>query len=312
VTSQAWQNALAGPADRSAWRVWADELLSAGDPRGEWLQLELDAEEGPLRGLARGRLMQLREEGLARILPPGVEVAHAKTWRSLLISARVHVARAAAPEDPRWFSVRHLSFFFQTRPPTIAQWRRTPLVAGSIDALDSVTELELEGLQVLAEGPPRPRLTRVGGLWPLGRVPAVPPTEFVRAWRSVLARHPGVADVHLGWLGPIDGASRVLEPLLDPRLTRCSVEGSPDELPGYDAWVRDTGFAGELVVELRQTSLLRASVVVGRDVLVLRAVPRVAQDATRSVQDGFSRRGLSARVTLAPPLAGIEPFPPPR
>lgn len=312
MTSPAWQRALAAPDDRGAWRVLADELISTGDPRGEWLQLELDAEEAPLKGLARGRLTRLREEGLAFVLPAGVEPAHAKTWRGLLISARVQASRSVGAPDPKWRSVRNLSFFVESRWPTVEQWKKTPLGGEDLHWLEGVSELELEGLRVLAAGPAWPRLTRVWALWPTGRVPSVPSWEFVSTWRAVLERQVGVRDVHVDWAPPIDQANAFLRPLLDQRLTRFAVSGGPSAVVDYDAWVRGTGFAGEFVVELRQASLLRASVVVGRGVLVLRAEPRVAEEARQSVLRAYRERGLNAQVRVEPRVKEMELVPPPR
>jgi uncharacterized protein (TIGR02996 family) len=76
----AWDLALIAPhEDQGPWRVLADMLTEAGDPRGELMQLQLEAEQGALKGLAKGRLqsLQMKEE------QPGQTRADAtRPWRA--------------------------------------------------------------------------------------------------------------------------------------------------------------------------------------------------------------------------------------
>jgi hypothetical protein len=307
----AWQAALAAHGeDRAPWRVLADVLTDRGDQRGEWLQLELDAEEGRLKGLARGRLQQLRHGLVPRVVPPGVDMGSVRLWRTLFVAGRAQVSTAREAADPRWGSVRHLGFFIERRTPTAAQWGSTPL-ARALPWLESLAELEEEGLQLLGQGLSFPRLRRVWALWRLGRARELPVATYDALWSAVFARQPALREVHVGWAGPVRSAAPYLEGLLARGLERLGVEGSPDDVVEFDAWVRGTGFRGEFVVELRRQRLRRATVLVGRDALLLRCQPRVADEARESLQQAFRDVGRAPAVRVEAALEGWEQLPPP-
>lgn len=313
--TQAWQAALVAPVDElGPWRVLADLLLAEGDLRGEWMQLELDAEGGPLRGLARGRHVQLRHEVFPRLVPPGVGLGDAHAWRGLITRCRVQVSKACQPDDPRWRTVRHLSFFFEPRVNSIEPWRQTPLGGTQLLALDTLAELQVEGTPLLIDGPVLPRLSRVWWTWPLGRPwLRFSVDQFREVWAAVLERQRGIRELHVGWMGSVGAAAPMLEWLLERGLDRIGVEAAESDLPDFDAWVRNTGYRGEFVVELRRTSLRRATVTVGRDELVLRCEPgRVARDALAAVRGSFEAVGRSPAIRVEGPLEGQLPLAPPR
>lgn len=311
----AWQRAFLAPvAERGAWRVLADMLLAEGDPRGEWVQLELDAEEGTLKGLARGRLTEVRERFLPRLLPPGVAAEDARTWRGVLVGCRLQVSKAQQPDDPRWRTVRHLSFFFEPRITSTAPWRQTPLGGSQLWWLETLAEVEVETLPLLVAGPVLPRLRRIWWTWPLGRPQLrLTPADFLAQWGAVLDRHRGVRELSVGWAGPLDVAAPFLEGLLGRDLERLGVEGTPTEVLDFDRWVRASRFRGEFVVELRQESFRRATVTVGRDELVLRCDPRVAPQVLARLREEYASVGRAAApMRVEPPLEGQLPYARPR
>ena len=94
----AWRRALAGPwEDAAPWRVLADMLLADGDPRGELMQLQLDAELGPLKGMARIRAQRLLEELTPRLLPPGVRPQRAVVSRAVPVECQLRPVEATQP-----------------------------------------------------------------------------------------------------------------------------------------------------------------------------------------------------------------------
>lgn len=193
---QAWRVALQH-ADPAPWRVLADRLVEAGDPRGEWMQLELDAEAGTLKGLARGRRQQLVEALRVPLTPPGVSEKGLVFERAVPVACRTRARAAQAPGDPRWRSVRELTYEVEHPRPTVDEWAATALCGGALWCLETLRGVHAETLAALGRAPPLPRLRT---LWmhtlrDVGHPPQ-PPLDWDEAWTSALAAQPTVREVH--------------------------------------------------------------------------------------------------------------------
>ncbi len=270
---QAWETALAAPRDdQHPWRVLADMLLGEGDLRGELMQLELDAELAPLRGLARGRREALRRDLWPQLAPPGISPEPVVLERGVVVECTLRAERARDPADPRWRLVRRLRFDPWRQPEALAPWARTPLTGGQLLRVEQVDDVAEEALALLARAPPMPRLRRLGLMGDLGRSPAAAPTDWARLWPEVLPRHPRLRELELGWAGSPASGLRRLESLREADLDRVTVEASPDELVELHAWRQTVSPRFVLEASLRQRSL-GARVELHPDALVLRALP---------------------------------------
>ena len=66
-----YERVFADPDDDQARMVLADALAELGDPRGEFIVIQLTAPGGRARGIARLRELQLRRDLGPGWLPPG-------------------------------------------------------------------------------------------------------------------------------------------------------------------------------------------------------------------------------------------------
>jgi hypothetical protein len=152
----AWDAALANPNDVQYWRVLADVLLAHNDPRGEWLQIELEREQGPLKGLAKARAVTLTGE-YQRHLPPGA--IGESPWRTLFEMVRLRQIVPAAQNDPRWRLVPKL---FLECIASYDLWRQSALAGEQLVRLQTVLGVEEDVLTVMADGRARfPALEKI-------------------------------------------------------------------------------------------------------------------------------------------------------
>ena len=287
----AWELALSAPRrELGPWRVLADMLLGEGAPRGEWMQLELDAEQAPLKGLARGRLVRLREELLPQLLPLGVVPTKVEVHRGVLVGCVVIASQARTPNDVRWQTVRRLAFSPERQPPSIQSWQRTPLGGPHLRRLVSLVDIEQEAMEVLASGPAIPSLESLGLLGHVGRPPGGGPAPWARWWSLVLPRHPKLREVHLGWSGLQSVTEARLEGVRTAALTRVLVSAGPDDLRGLHTWAVAARPDWEFVAEFRDPRLAGASVVLGQSVLVLRCSPAQAERAEEQIRSSWRGR----------------------
>lgn len=248
--AQAWAAALdAPPGDLGPWRVLADALLTEGHMQGELIQLELDAEAGLLRGLARLRHLQLRDELRASLLPPGVAPSDAQWFRGVITECTAIVTAAQAPEDARWRSVRHLHFHVEPYPPSLEDWRSTPLTGSHLRHLESLSGLAPAALEVLAGAPGRPRLRRLR-LRGDSRFQPGDPVPWARWWEPVLAAHPALREVDLGWSQAPGALEARLATVARLDLDRVIASEQVTALAGLSAWYFTASPRFTLVVQL--------------------------------------------------------------
>lgn len=127
-----YEQIFANPDDDGPRVVLADYLSELGDPRGEFIAIQLTEPHGAT-GLARGRAKQLKRHYEAW-LPPGVQRSTAVFRRGFL-----HACRWMAPTDPShraWKTVEQLAC---ANVPRVDGFDRGALFAG--DALPRLKEL---------------------------------------------------------------------------------------------------------------------------------------------------------------------------
>lgn len=280
---RAWKRALDGPwEDVAPWRVLADMLLASGDPRGELMQLQLDAEAGPLKGLARIRERRLVEELTPRLLPPGVRPGRADLARAVPVACQLRPVDATEPSHPAWQTVRHLAFDPYQQPADLRLWAKTPVAGGRLAFVERIDDLAEAALPLLHSAPALPRLRRLGVMGIVGR-PGHQPTDWPRAWDAVLSRHPSLQELELGWAGSPEEARDRLDALGAFPLERVTVEVGPMELVELHAWASTQRPRFVLEARLRQESL-GAFLELHPDELVLRARPGRHAEAAASIR----------------------------
>ncbi|MCB9674859.1 MAG: hypothetical protein H6737_07065 [Alphaproteobacteria bacterium] len=104
---------LRDPADTGAVLVWVDALLEAGDARGRFARLQLDAEERVLKPAEKKEMAALAKANNAvwlGSLGPSVEPRTARWRRGLLssITAKPKRIKPAVMADPAWRTVEQL------------------------------------------------------------------------------------------------------------------------------------------------------------------------------------------------------------
>lgn len=282
----AWARALSGPwEDLGPWRVLADMLLANGDPRGELMQLQLDAEAGPLKGLARIREQRLVEELAPRLLPPGVRPGRGVIARGVPVECQLRPIDATQPSHPAWQTVRRLTFDPYQQPADLRSWAQTPVAGGRLAFVERIDDLAEEALSLLHTAPALPRLRRLGVMGIIGR-PGHQPTDWPRAWGAVLPRHPSLKALELGWAGSPAEAWARLEALVAFPLERVTCEVGPHELVELHAWAGSRRPSFVLEARLRQESL-GAYVELHADQLVLRARPGQQAKAAASIRSNW-------------------------
>ncbi len=249
-------------------------LLAEGDQRGELMQLQLDADLGPLKGLARIRERRFSDELAPRgLLPPGVRPDRAVVARAVLVECVLRPVDATQPEHPAWQTVRRIAFDPYQQPADLHVWAQTPIAGWC---------LAEEALSLLHTAPALPRLRRLGVMGIIGR-PGHRPTDWERTWPSVLARHPRLRELELGWCGSPDEAWARLDALATFPLERVTVEEAPDALVELLAWAERWRPRFVLEARLRQASL-GATVELHADRLVLRALDGRVAEAADSIR----------------------------
>jgi uncharacterized protein (TIGR02996 family) len=147
-------------ADDTRRLLFADALTERGDPWGEFIVLQVQAAlEPPLadnappraRGMGKLREAELRRAHGASWIPPGVRPFPLRFERGFLISCAC--AEATDPADPRWRTVQHL--VHETT-------RGSPLEGPALLDVVSIRSAADLALELLAAGPPRPKLELLG------------------------------------------------------------------------------------------------------------------------------------------------------
>jgi hypothetical protein len=250
----AWDAALEAPQeDQGPWRVLADMLLAEGNPQGELMQLELDLELGPLRGLARGRYPGLKQQVERSLLPVG-NVMHEARFRR---GALVHLVATALdllgePDDQRWRSVQRLVLHYPAALERNMPAPKVPLAGDRLRALQTLGQLTPEALDLLLASPPKPRLRSLtlSGLLPQAKA------SWARRWPALWTAHPRLTE--LRFVGARDlqdpqvpqRFEEWLEPLLGAPLERVLLDVALPHLPLLFAWRRQARPAFALVADV--------------------------------------------------------------
>lgn len=228
----AWDAALdAPPGDDGPWRVLADMLVAEGNPQGELIQLELDSERGPLRGLARLRAQQLREAP-DFLLPAGVRRGDVVLERGALVSVSCLADQlTGAEDDARWRTVRALQLRFVDAERPVP---RVPLAGGQLRRVESLAWLTPEAVELLARSPPAPRLARLT----VSSTRSVPPSRWAALWNQLLPNHPKLRELRFS--SPrapgVDLVQEWLTPLLGLPLERVVVSASLEQVRDLFEW----------------------------------------------------------------------------
>ena len=131
--------------------VLSDHLLEQGDPRGEFIALQLEKQRRPLSALGARREKGLLHAHRAAWLGPlmNLLVGEEKWERGFLSEAWVKLS-GATPGDPRWNTVKKLNLFVadSTSP--------SELGGGNFRALQTLHGVFRLGLEVLLKAKDRP------------------------------------------------------------------------------------------------------------------------------------------------------------
>jgi hypothetical protein len=305
----AWDAALdAPPADQRPWRVLADMLLGEGSPQGEWMQLELDAELGPVKGLARLRLAQLRKELPARLVPAGVDASEGTFRRAALLTVSCDALglRAARDEDA-WQSVRVLHARFDTLTEQPADVPRLPFTGARLRRVERLSTLPAAALDLVIDGPTRPRLSAVR----VSLGARHPDAAWSSRWARLCGRQPTLRELALRDLpdslaGAEAGFAALLAPFLSLKLERVSLEAAFPAVGRLWAWRRDTRPRFALTVSLWPRPLELDLTERG---LVLRPAPSL--DGSVAPQAGLEADARQVETWLRQTWwAAAGPFPP--
>lgn len=287
AVDQAWEHAFAAEdSDLGPWRVLVDALLDAGDPQGEFIQLELDAEQGTLRGLARGRLLEVRRTLMPRLTPAGVTPENAVFRRGVLTECTLFPSRSSGRGDAHWKTVRRLRFLPESRPPPRAVWAQTPLASSRLPWLVELSGIEHEALDVILGAAPLPALRRLRLMGDIGRPPGTSTPRWALWWEQLFPRQPLLREVHFGWSGMHAVTVARLESALPTPLERVLVEAGPFEVVELCAWALQAQPRFEFVAELRQTEL-QAAVVLHPQPLLLRCPPVHRAEAEQQIRSNW-------------------------
>lgn len=246
----AWDAALDAPQeDQGPWRVLADMLLGEGNPQGELMQLELDLELGPLRGLARGRYPGLKQQVERALLPLGYVMHEARFRRAALVrlSASAHDL-VGEPGDQRWRSVQHLWLHYAAA----AEAPKRPLAGDRLRALETLGLLTPEAVDLLLAAPPKPRLRSlaVSGLLPQ------PKPSWARRWAGLWPSHARLTELRFVGARELQDTQAPqrfeewLEPLAGAPLERVVVDVALSHLPLLFAWRRHARPSFALVADV--------------------------------------------------------------
>ncbi|MFZ5439187.1 MAG: TIGR02996 domain-containing protein [Myxococcota bacterium] len=155
---------VASPDDDAPRQVLADALAERGDERGEFIALQLLAAKGQATAAQRSREQALLDGSWARWLaevpglgktPTHVEGGAVHFRRGFPESA-VFSPTGVGRDSPVWRTVRRLDLAGPGLPSA------AELASPHLESLEALTGLDAAALQVVLQGPPRPRLRELG------------------------------------------------------------------------------------------------------------------------------------------------------
>lgn len=217
----------AAPDDDAPRQVLADALQERGDPRGEFIALQLLVAAGKATPDQHSQMLRLQSKHARQWLSelPGVGPAPGGTSaltefsRGFLKSASLSLTGLGA-DSPGWRMVERLQVISEGTSPS-------ELTSPWLSRLESLTGLDFDALRAVTLGPDRPRLTRLGYRGPnveLARRPQE--TAILHALpRFAALRHlrlqPTPPRHHADWFdwlfaAPIASQLETLELVMDP------------------------------------------------------------------------------------------------
>ncbi len=152
TTAELFARVYARPEDDEARQVLADHLLEEGDPRGEFIALQLRRLKGPLPPTGMKRERRLLEEHEARWLGPiaRLVIGHPTRWERGFLEACGAPLDGSTVGAPEWGTVRELILYSDVgdRPGELAADLR------SLRVLELANTLALDVLVKAAQKPP--------------------------------------------------------------------------------------------------------------------------------------------------------------
>ncbi len=160
-TAELFAHVYAHPLDQAPRHVLADRLLEEGDPRGEFIALQLKRAKGslPPSGVKRERRLLAEHEAswlapIARVL-----IGHTTEWEGGFLSAcgaRLDGSTVGAPE---WATVKRLTLYSSER-------ERPGELAADLKSLQQLERANALALDVLVKAARKPPLEALGYLGP--------------------------------------------------------------------------------------------------------------------------------------------------
>jgi uncharacterized protein (TIGR02996 family) len=239
--SAPYEHVWAAPDDDRPRKVLAEQLLERGDPRGEFITLQLAEPEGTT-GVAKGLEQELRRH-FPRWVPRGVDPDTAVFHRGFLHECRWALETDVA--DPEWRTVEHLTCVYGA-----VQFFRGTLFAGSALArLRTLVDADEHALRALsAQRHPRLELLQTRQVT----------FQQVYGRRGTVFGFPKLHTLDLRLVpGPTEGLSRLVDALVTPAgpqhsLRKFSIDdagGSIDLLSVSNALQRRPSLLVEVHVE---------------------------------------------------------------
>lgn len=246
-----YERVYASPDDDQARLVLADALTEAGDPRGEFIVIQVTAPGGRARGMARLKELQLRREQGPGWLPPGVRASTARFRRGF--PYEVVLTGPTDPAHPGWRTVERLHVAEVELPS-----RRSPLGGQVRPALKAVLGCG-PGLvqELIAVPPPRlealsffcsheqlwktvgPGLARLGGLKvveiAIPTPPGIAPDAGGAAIGKLVSQH--AARLERLRVPSVSARPTEVQAFLRAHAPRAVVELVYLERPGGEAWL---------------------------------------------------------------------------
>ena len=208
------------PDDDASRHVLADLLLERGDPRGEFIRLQLDeAQQGPQLERA-ARINELLEQHQWSWVPRGADAARCEFRRGLLF--RADWPESTVPTHEGWATVEQLELPSRLSEPGTREW--SPLGGPTRHALRRISRCGPFTRAWLLDDPP-PNLTSLGLL--LERPWWGP--ELPRRLEAVVRRFPRLVELDVDWDTGVDSSAEAvvvqLLEVLGPRLSTLWLPG---------------------------------------------------------------------------------------
>lgn len=289
--AELWRLVAREPDNDAPRQVLADRLVEHGDPRGEFIALQLAEANGDERPASKHRLRQLLSRHAREWLPPGVGSEF--TFRRGFLDAAIVVGETD-PEHREWDLVRELG----------AEWGVAALLPAEVRRLEALEELfgldDARLGRVLSHG--HPRLKALDWTVPSERFGL----GFVREVGSLLEAVPALSHLGVGVDEPVPFRD-VDEPLVlelvrafGRRLTSLMLPARSGRLRALQHALREQGAALRLALLFERSA--RGGVHLEVDAAELHLVVRGEPDAENvdHARRVLGRAGFAEVLVLMP------------